>query len=73
MITIHEAKTKQELKRFVTFPFSLYKNNKYWVPPIINDELESFDKEKNPVFKDAEAWFFLAFDGDKIVGRVPQL
>ena len=70
MITIHEAKSKQDLKRFVTFPFSLYKNNKYWVPPIINDELESFDKEKNPVFKDAEAWFFLAMDGDKIVGRV---
>ncbi|MEH6620051.1 GTP cyclohydrolase [Maribacter arcticus] len=70
MITLHEAKSKQDLKRFVTFPFSLYKNNKYWVPPIINDELESFDKNKNPVFKDAEAWFFLAFDGDKLVGRV---
>lgn len=70
MITLHEAKTKQDLKRFVTFPFSLYKNNKYWVPPIINDELESFNKNKNPVFKDAEAWFFLAFDGDKLVGRV---
>lgn len=70
MITLHEAKTKQDLKRFVTFPFSLYKNNKYWVPPIINDELESFNKDKNPVFKDAEAWFFLAFDGDKLVGRV---
>ncbi|MEP2281399.1 GTP cyclohydrolase [Maribacter sp.] len=70
MITLHEAKTKQDLKRFVTFPFSLYKDNKYWVPPIINDELESFDKDKNPVFKDAEAWFFLAKDGDKIVGRV---
>ncbi|SIQ75160.1 GTP cyclohydrolase [Maribacter ulvicola] len=70
MITLHEAKTKQDLKRFVTFPFSLYKENKYWVPPIINDELDSFDKDKNPVFKDAEAWFFLAKDGDKIVGRV---
>jgi len=70
MITLHEAKTKQDLKRFVTFPFSLYKNNKYWVPPIINDELESFDRDKNPVFKDAEAWFFLAMDEGKIVGRV---
>ncbi|MGC1514362.1 MAG: GTP cyclohydrolase, partial [Maribacter sp.] len=70
MITIKQAITKQELKRFVTFPFTLYRNNKYWVPPIIADELESFDRDKNPVFKDAEAWFFLAYDGERLVGRV---
>jgi len=70
MIKIREAKSKRDLKDFVKFPFSLYKDNKYWVPPIINDELESFNKDKNPVFKDADAWFFLAYDGNKIVGRV---
>lgn len=70
MITIKEAITKSDLKAFVKFPFSLYKNSPYWVPPIINDELETFDKSKNPVFKDAEAKFFLAYKGNEIVGRV---
>jgi len=70
MITVKEITSKKELKKFVTFPFSLYKDNAYWVPPIINDELDSFDKTKNPVFKDADAWFFLAYDGATIVGRV---
>jgi len=70
MITIKEVSSKSDLKKFVTFPFLLYKDSKYWVPPIINDELESFDKTKNPVFKDAEAWFFLAYENDKIVGRI---
>lgn len=70
MITVKEVTSKKELKTFVTFPFSLYKNNPYWVPPIIKDELESFDKDKNPVFKDADAWFFLAYENNKIVGRV---
>tara|TARA_R100001369_G_scaffold68009_2_gene95630 strand:- start:6176 stop:7294 length:1119 start_codon:yes stop_codon:yes gene_type:complete len=70
MVTLKEAKTKSELKDFVKFPFSLYKGSPYWVPPIINDELESFDKSKNPVFKDADAWFYLAYRDNKIVGRV---
>jgi GNAT superfamily N-acetyltransferase len=70
MVTLKEAKTKSELKDFVQFPFSLYKDSPYWVPPIINDELDSFDKSKNPVFKDADAWFYLAYKNDKIVGRV---
>jgi GNAT superfamily N-acetyltransferase len=70
MITLKEAKTKRELKRFVLFPFSLYKKSKYWVPPIIKDEIANFDAKKNPVFKNADARFFLAYKGKKIVGRV---
>lgn len=70
MVTLKEAVTKSELKQFVKFPFSLYKNSPYWVPPIINDELESFDKSKNPAFKNSDAWFFLAFKNDALVGRV---
>jgi hypothetical protein len=48
----------------------LYKANKYWVPPIIADELETFDKTKNPAFENAEAQFFLAYKNNKIVGRI---
>ena len=70
MITIQEMTTKKELKTFVKFPFKLYKDNKYWVPPIINDEIESFDKNINPVFKHAEARFFIALKNNEIVGRV---
>jgi hypothetical protein len=70
MITLKQAKTKREMKRFVLFPFSLYRGNKYWVPPIIKDEVNNFNPKKNPIFKNAEAQFFLAYSGKKIVGRV---
>lgn len=70
MITIKEAKTKSELTDYIKFPFSLYKDNKYWVPPIIADELETFDKTKNPAFENAEAYFYIAYKGNKIVGRI---
>jgi len=70
MIILKEATTKGDLKKFVKFPFSIYKDCKQWVPPIINDELDSFNKDKNPVFKDAEACFYLAYKGTTIVGRI---
>ncbi|MCF6180704.1 GNAT family N-acetyltransferase [Lutibacter sp.] len=70
MITIKEMTSKKGMKAFVQFPFELYKNNKYWVPPIIKDELESFNKKKNPVFKHANARFFVAVKNHKIVGRI---
>ena len=70
MISIKEAKTKKELLEYIQFPFTLYKDNPYWVPPLISDELETFDKTKNPVFQTAEAYFYLAYKDNKIVGRV---
>ncbi|ARV08474.1 GTP cyclohydrolase [Winogradskyella sp. PC-19] len=70
MIEIKEAISKKELKQFVKFPFKLYKNSKYWVPPIISEELKTFDKSENPVFNDADARFFLAYKNGEIVGRI---
>jgi GNAT superfamily N-acetyltransferase len=70
MITIKEANTPALLKDYVKFPFTLYKNHPYWVPPLIQDELETFDKTKNPAFKSADAYFYLAYKENKIVGRI---
>ncbi len=70
MIEIREAKTKKEMTDFVKFPFELYKDNPNWIPPIISDELVGFDREKNPAFLSAEAYFYLAYRDNKIVGRI---
>lgn len=70
MIEIIPVTNSKELKQFVTFPFTLYKDSPYWVPPLIKDEMETLDTEKNPVFKNAEAWYFLAKKDGKIAGRI---
>ena len=51
MITIKEALSKDEITNFVKFPFDLYKNEPNWVPPLIKDEVNSFDKNQNPLFE----------------------
>ncbi len=70
MITLKEATSKTDIKQFVKFPFTLYKDSKYWVPPLIADEMDTFDKEKNPAFKTARMWLFLAYKNNEIVGRI---
>ena len=33
MVQIVPVRNKRQLDTFITFPFKLYKNNPYWVPP----------------------------------------
>lgn len=69
-ITVQEVTTPSLLKDYVTFPFRLYRNDPYWVPPLIGEELESFDPKKNPAFESAEAHLFIAYKDNQIVGRI---
>lgn len=69
-VVIKEVISRRELKEFVKLPFRLYRGNPYWVPPLIRDELETLDPKRNPAFDTAEAKLFLAYQGDRPVGRV---
>ncbi len=69
-IKLKEVKTRNDLKKFVKFPFILYKNNQYWAPPLIKDELKNFDSKKNPAFEHCRAKYWLAYKDGKIAGRI---
>ncbi|WP_108867200.1 GNAT family N-acetyltransferase [Aquimarina aquimarini] len=70
MITIKEITSKGDLATFVKFPFELYKDSPYYVPSIIKEEVDVINPKKNPVFKNADAKYFLAYKNNKIVGRI---
>jgi hypothetical protein len=69
-IQIKEVTTPAELKRFVSFQYSLYRGNRYWVPPLRSDELLSLRKDKNPAFDFCEAKYWLAYKDGNVVGRI---
>ncbi|HZH70509.1 MAG TPA: GTP cyclohydrolase [Flavobacteriaceae bacterium] len=70
MVTLKEVSTKKDLKRFVKFPFELYKDSRQWVPPIISDEMNNFDPAKNPALENAKVTLYLAYKNHKVVGRI---
>ena len=69
-IKIKEAQTKKDFKQFVLFPFSIYKTNTNWVPPLIRDELKVLDPNINPAFDCCASKFWIAFKNKKCVGRI---
>ena len=48
MVDIVEVKSRKQLKEFIYFPFKLYEDNPYWVPPLIMDEYITLDRRKTP-------------------------
>ena len=58
------------LKQFVSFPYSLYDGNAFWVPPLRFTELQTFRWDKNPAFEFCEVKYWLAFKNGKPVGRI---
>ena len=69
-IQIKTVSTRKELKTFVRFANRLYKGNKYYVPSMPFDDLNTLDKKKNGAFEFCEAEYYLAYKDGKAVGRV---
>lgn len=69
-IEIKTVKTKKDLKTFVKIPFDIFKDCPYWVPPLIIDEIKTFDRKDNPAFTNADARLFIAYKNGKPAGRI---
>lgn len=69
-LTIEQVNNKRELKKFIGFQYDLYKDNKYYIPPLRFDEFHTLSKDKNPAFDFCEAKYWMAFRNNKIVGRI---
>ncbi|MEI6173759.1 MAG: hypothetical protein WCR01_08400 [Bacteroidota bacterium] len=69
-LEVRKVTSRRALKKFVEFPFSLYKHNKYWCPPLTFDEINTLRKDKNPAFSYCEAEYWMAFRDNQAVGRI---
>ncbi len=69
-IELLEVENSSDLNRFIKLPFSIYKDDPNWVPPLISERKEFFDKIKNPFFRAAKTRLFLARKNGEYVGRV---
>ena len=72
-IIIKEVTTKKDLKKWLEFPNKLYKENEFFVPFLMSDEMETFSPNKNPAYAFCETKLFLAYKGEEIVGRIAGL
>lgn len=69
-VQIKKVETKRDLRRFIDFHYDLYAGNKYDVPTLFSDDMNTLSKDKNAAFEFCEAEYFLAYKNNRIVGRV---
>jgi hypothetical protein len=70
MITIKQVNNdKKGMKDFIHFPYSLYRNDENWCPPLIM-ERKKFFSAKNPFMSHGRIAYFVAYEEGRPVGRV---
>ena len=70
MLKIEMVLTRKQLKQFVKLPFTLYKDDPAWVPPLISEQYKFFNGRKNPYYWHSEVQLFIALENDEVVGRI---
>ncbi len=69
-LIIKSVETIEDRKALLSFPWTVYKDDPFWVPPIFSERMHFTDPEKNPFFQHAEVQFYMALRGGKIVGTI---
>lgn len=69
-VIIKTVSSRKEFKTFVRFANKLYKGNKYYVPCMPFDDMNTLDRNKNAAYEFCDAELYLAYKDDKVVGRV---
>ena len=69
-LELRPVKTRSELKRFIQYPFDLFKNDPYWVPVFKSDDMATLDLSKNPAGEFCESMYWIAYRDGRPVGRI---
>jgi hypothetical protein len=70
MPIVETVSGRNELKKFIEYPYQKFKNHPTWVPPLLLQEWEDYNPKKNPFYEHAEVELFLALEGARVVGRI---
>ncbi|HOG52887.1 MAG TPA: hypothetical protein PLT03_03340 [Bacillota bacterium] len=68
-LTFKELPTSR-LKEFVKLAFDLYRGDRNWVPPLINDQIKTLSGKDNKFISESEHAFFLGYRKGRPVSRV---
>jgi GNAT superfamily N-acetyltransferase len=69
-LVIREAVSPAERRAFVDLLWQVYRDDPAWVPPLKMERLDLITPSKNPYFEHATAKLWLAYRGERLVGRI---
>ena len=69
-IEIRPVQTWSDKRRFLTFPWKIYRNDHLWVPPLLPQRAKTIDPKRGAFFQRGEAEFFIAWREGQPVGTI---
>jgi len=69
-VEIKQVKSRRDLRRFVNFPEKLYKDNPYYVPPLVFDQMDTLDEKKGAAQEFCKSALYLAYKDGELAGRI---
>lgn len=64
------VRTVNERRAFIRLPWSVYRGDPNWVPPLLQDMRIMLDPRKHPFHRHSDVQLFLALRGGRPVGRI---
>ena len=69
-VVVKPVKGWKDRRRFTELPWSLYRDDPNWIPPLRGNQKELVDYTRHPFYQNAEIQTFLACRNGEAVGRV---
>ena len=69
-IEVHPVRTRREQKAFLLFPWTIYKDDPLWIPPLLPERRKVMDPERGAFLQRGEGEFFIAWQEDSPVGTI---
>jgi GNAT superfamily N-acetyltransferase len=69
-IEIRKVTTSKDMRKFLTFPWKIYKDDPMWVPPILADRWKAVDPKRGVFFQRGTAEFFSAYRNGELAGTI---
>jgi GNAT superfamily N-acetyltransferase len=69
-MNIIPVNTHQDLNEFIRLPYQLFKTDDHWIPPLIYDQKNIFNPNKNNLLQHCEYQLLILRERDEIIGRI---
>lgn len=69
-LRVEPVRGRRDLKSFLRLPWSIYRDDPHWVPPLLVEQRKLLDRERHPFHQHADVEYFLARRGERVVGRI---
>ena len=69
-LIVKPVRSRREKKQFLNFPWTVYRGDPNWIPPLRIDQKELVNYKPHPFYVDNDIQTFLAYRSGEVVGRV---